>query len=218
LNPAYKSGDIMIIEDHINLMNGNPLIGFNDETLGPRFVDMCDPYDPELIQHALKGRRWIPREGPHLGVYAAVTGPNLETRAEYRALQRLGADVVGMSTVPEVLVARHAGMRVLGLAVVTDMCLPNYLKPANIEEIIAVANAAEPQLRHLVKSVLMLDSVKAEIRSQPSEVSERSLRKKATHCDGCPYVFEDYDARYTVNGKTLCASCAGPLASPYSTK
>ncbi|MBN2578215.1 MAG: purine-nucleoside phosphorylase [Pirellulales bacterium] len=153
LNPRFALGDVMVIEDHINLMNGNPLIGVNDEALGPRFPDMCRPYDPTLINRALDIAR---REqfAAHRGVYAAVVGPNLETRAEYRALRILGADAVGMSTVPEVLVAVHSGMRVLGLSVITDMCLPETLKPAVIEEILMVAASAEPKLRALVLGIL----------------------------------------------------------------
>jgi purine-nucleoside phosphorylase len=153
LNPRFTLGDIMVIEDHINLMNGNPLIGPNDESLGPRFPDMCCPYDPVLIKRALEIAR-AEKFTVHRGVYAAVVGPNLETRAEYRALRILGADAVGMSTVPEVLVALHSGMRVLGLSVVTDLCMPETLKPAVIEEIIAVAAAAEPKLRALVLGIL----------------------------------------------------------------
>ena len=124
LNPNYRSGDVMVIDDHINLMGGNPLIGVNDDSLGPRFPDMCQPYDPVLIERALEIAR---RENivAHRGVYVAVTGPNLETRAEYRFLRIIGADVVGMSTVPEVLVAVHSGMRSLGLSAITDMCLPD---------------------------------------------------------------------------------------------
>jgi purine-nucleoside phosphorylase len=153
MNPQYAQGDIVVIEDHINLMLGNPLVGVNDEQLGPRFPDMCAPYDRELIDRALEIAR---RENfvAHKGVYVAVTGPNLETRAEYRFLRTIGADVVGMSTVPEVLVAVHAGMRVLGLSIVTDLCLPDALKPADIEEIIATANEAEPNLRKIVLGVL----------------------------------------------------------------
>jgi purine-nucleoside phosphorylase len=153
LNPQFRLGDIMAIEDHINLMNGNPLIGPNDDSLGPRFPDMCRPYDPALIERSLEIAR---RENfsAHRGVYAAVTGPNLETRAEYRFLRTIGADVVGMSTVPEVLVAVHAGMRVLGLSVITDMCLPDALKPAKIEDILEVAASAEPKLRAIVLGVL----------------------------------------------------------------
>jgi purine-nucleoside phosphorylase len=134
LNPQFGRGDIMVIEDHINLMNGNPLIGPNDDQLGPRFPDMSAPYDRRLIDRALEIAR---RENfvAHKGVYVAVTGPNLETRAEYRFLRLIGADVVGMSTVPEVIVAVHAGMRVLGLSIVTDLCFPDALKPGNIESI-----------------------------------------------------------------------------------
>jgi purine-nucleoside phosphorylase len=153
MNPYYRCGDIMVIDDHINLLGDNPLIGVNDERLGPRFPDMSAPYTPELIERALAVAR---RENivAHKGVFVAVAGPNLETRAEYRFLRLIGADAVGMSTVPEVVVAVHSSMRVLGLSIVTDMCLPDALKPANVEEIIAVANSAEPKLRALVKGVL----------------------------------------------------------------
>lgn len=153
LNPHYQCADIMVIDDHINLMNGNPLIGVNDDQLGPRFPDMCRPYDPVLSARALAIAR---REGfaAHLGVYVAVTGPNLETRAEYRFLRQIGADVVGMSTVPEVLVAVHSSMRVLGLSVITDMCLPDALHPVDIQTILAHAANAEPKLRAIVLGVL----------------------------------------------------------------
>jgi purine-nucleoside phosphorylase len=153
LNPQFGLGDIMVIEDHINLMGGNPLIGPNDDAIGPRFPDMCRPYDLDLIDRSLE----IARQenfAAHKGVYAAVTGPNLETRAEYRFLRTIGADVVGMSTVPEVLVAVHAGLRVIGLSVITDMCMADALKPAKIEEIIAVAATAEPKLRAIVLGIL----------------------------------------------------------------
>jgi len=153
MNPQYGLGDIMVLEDHINLMPGNPLIGENDDSLGPRFPDMSVPYDRALIDRALEIAR---RENfvAHKGVYVAVTGPNLETRAEYRFLRFIGADVVGMSTVPEVLVAVHAGMRVLGLSIVTDMCLPDALEPADIHRILATAAGAEPKLRKIVLGVL----------------------------------------------------------------
>jgi purine-nucleoside phosphorylase len=153
MNPQYAKGDLMLIEDHINLMGDNPLIGPNDDRLGERFPDLCRPYDPELIDLA---RRVALEERIvcHKGVFVAVPGPNLETRAEYRFLRGIGADVVGMSTVPEVLVAVHSRLRVLGLSVVTDMCLPDALQPVVLEEIIATANAAEKKLRVLVRRVL----------------------------------------------------------------
>lgn len=153
MNPRYGLGDIVVIEDHINLMPGNPLIGVNEDTLGPRFPDMSAPYDRRLIDRALEIARHEDFVA-HKGVYVAVTGPNLETRAEYRFLRGIGADVVGMSTVPEVIVAVHAGIRVLGLSIVTDLCLPDALEPANIERIIATANSAEPNLRKIVLGVL----------------------------------------------------------------
>jgi purine-nucleoside phosphorylase len=160
MNPYYKAGDVMVIDDHINLMGDNPLVGVNDDRLGPRFPDMSAPYTPELIEVALETAR---RENfvAHRGVTVAVTGPNLETRAEYRFLRQIGADVVGMSTVPEVIVAVHAGMRVFGLSVITDMCLPDTLKPANIDEIIAFANSAQPKLRALVLAVLQHEAQRA---------------------------------------------------------
>jgi purine-nucleoside phosphorylase len=153
MNPHYALGDVVVIDDHINLMHGNPLVGVNDDRLGPRFPDMSAPYDRRLIDAAMEVAR---RENfaAHRGVYVAVTGPNLETRAEYRFLRRIGADVVGMSTVPEVIVAVHAGMRVLGLSLVTDLCLPDALEPADIHKILAVAAAAEPNLRKIVLGVL----------------------------------------------------------------
>ena len=153
MNPAYSKGDIVVIDDHINLMNGNPLIDVNDDRLGPRFPDMAAPYDPVLIDRALAIARQE-KFTAQRGVYVAVTGPNLETRAEYRFLRTIGADVVGMSTVPEVLVAVHAGMRVLGLSIVTDICLPDALQPVSLAEILAVAASAEPKLRKIVLGVL----------------------------------------------------------------
>ena len=149
LNPQYRTGDLMVIEDHINLLGDNPLIGINDDRLGPRFPDMSAPYTPELVDAALAVAR---RDDfvAHRGVYVAVPGPNLETRAEYRFLRTIGADVVGMSTVPEVLVAVHSSMRILGISVVTDMCLPDALGVATVEEILAVARGAEPKLRAII--------------------------------------------------------------------
>jgi purine-nucleoside phosphorylase len=153
LNPLWAAGDLMLIADHINLLGDSPLIGANDDRLGPRFPDFSQPYDAalrSLARHVAADERITLREG----VYVAVAGPNLETRAEYRFLRAIGADVVGMSTVPEVLVAVHAGMRVLGLSIITDMCLPDALEPATVERIIAVANGAEPKLTRLVRTVL----------------------------------------------------------------
>jgi len=153
MNPVYKQGDLMVIEDHINQMGVNPLVGPHDDELGPRFPDMSEPYDRELIdlteQTAVELKLKLQR-----GVYAAVLGPNLETRAEYRMLRTIGADVVGMSTVPEVIVAAQAGLRTLGLSVVTDLCLPDALKPASIHEIIKTATEAEPKLAKLVEEVI----------------------------------------------------------------
>ncbi|MBV8487600.1 MAG: purine-nucleoside phosphorylase [Planctomycetaceae bacterium] len=153
LNPLFEKGDLIVIEDHINLLGLNPLIGPNDDRLGPRFPDLIEPYDRTLQNLALQvalEMKIVARRG----VYVAVTGPNLETRAEYRFLRAIGADVVGMSTVPEVLVAIHAGLKVLGFSIVTDMCLPDALHPVKIEDILAVANQAEAKLRMIVRGVL----------------------------------------------------------------
>jgi purine-nucleoside phosphorylase len=153
MNPQWAKGDLMVIDDHVNLMGDNPLIGPNDDRLGERFPDMCRPYDAELIALA---QRVALAEGIvcHKGVFVAVPGPNLETRAEYRFLRGIGADVVGMSTVPEVIVGVHSKLRNLGLSVITDQCLPDALEPVNLAEIIAVANAAEKKLRVLVRRLL----------------------------------------------------------------
>lgn len=153
MNPLHRKGDLIVIEDHINLLGVNPLIGPNDERLGPRFPDLIEPYDRRLQERALQVAL---EQGivAHRGVYVAVTGPNLETRAEYRFLRAIGADVVGMSTVPEVLVAVHAGLRVLGFSIVTDLCLPDALEPVNIDKILAVAGQAESKLRRVVLGVL----------------------------------------------------------------
>ncbi len=153
MNPLHARGDLVVIDDHINLMGVNPLIGPNDDRLGPRFADMVEPYDRRLQDLALEialGEKIVARRG----VYVGVTGPNLETRAEYRFLRAIGADVVGMSTVPEVLVAVHAGMKVLGFSIVTDLCLPDALEPVKIEDILAVAGEAEGKLRTIVRRVL----------------------------------------------------------------
>ncbi len=160
MNPHFSLGDVMVIDDHINLMSGNPLVGINDDRLGPRFPDMSEPYDRQLIEVGLEIAR---KENfvAHQGVVVAVTGPNLETRAEYRFLRMIGADVVGMSTVPEVIVAAHCGLRVFGLAVITDMCLPDQLERADVEKIIATAESAEPKLRKLIHGVLNHEAAKS---------------------------------------------------------
>jgi purine-nucleoside phosphorylase len=153
VNPQWRIGDLMLLADHINLLGDNPLIGPNDDTLGPRFPDMSEPYDEALrvlaravaFEHGIELRE---------GVYAAVTGPTLETRAEYRMLRTLGADVVGMSTVPEVIVAIHSGMRVLGVSVITDMGTPDQVKPVTLEDVVAVANEAQPRLTTLMRGVV----------------------------------------------------------------
>lgn len=153
MNPLWAPGDLMLIADHIDFLDDNPLVGPNVDELGPRFPDMLNAYDPELRRAA---RDEALRLGIvlHEGVYVAVTGPNLETPAEYRMLRTMGADVVGMSTVPEVIVARHSAMRVLGISIITDACLPDALEPVDITRIIATATAAEPRLTELVRAVV----------------------------------------------------------------
>jgi len=153
MNPLWSPGDVVLLSDHINLLGDNPLVGPNDERLGPRFPDMSAPYDPELraLARGLALELGIVlREG----VYVAVAGPNLETRAEYRMLRALGADVVGMSTVPEVIVAGHQGVRTVGISIITDQCLPDALEPADIGRIIETAGRAEPQLTRLVTALV----------------------------------------------------------------
>lgn len=153
MNPQYSLGDIIVVTDHINLMGDNPLIGPNEEELGPRFPDMSEPYSGRLIE--LVEQIGLDEKIPvKRGVFVAVAGPNLETRAEYRFLRGIGADVVGMSLVPETLVAVHGGMKVLALSVVTDLCFPEALEPVNIERILAIAASAEPSLTRLVTRVL----------------------------------------------------------------
>ena len=153
MNPVYTRGDLMLMADHINLLGDNPLIGKNEDGLGPRFPDMSEPYDFELIklaeQVALENKIKVKK-----GVYVAVPGPNLETKAEYRFLRSIGADVVGMSTIPENIVANHMGMRVLGISIITDECFPDSLKPAKVEEIIATAMGAEPKMTLIMKEVI----------------------------------------------------------------
>ena len=153
MNPNFEAGDIMLITDHINFLGDNPLIGANDEELGPRFPDMSDPYTSRLreiaqnvaLENSLK---------MHEGVYLAISGPMLETKAEYRYMRQLGADVVGMSTVPEVIAAVHMGMDVLGISVITDECFPDSLQPVVLEEIFAAAAQAEPKMTQVIIGVL----------------------------------------------------------------
>jgi purine-nucleoside phosphorylase len=156
LNPEYRPGDLMLIADHINLMGwggANPLIGPNDETLGPRFLPMNPAYDPALMEvataEAAAQTRLLRR-----GVYIMIPGPNFETNAELRALRLLGGDAVGMSTVPEVLVARHGGMRVLGISCITNMAVADWKEPVQHDSVLNVANEAGPRLVALVRGVL----------------------------------------------------------------
>jgi purine-nucleoside phosphorylase len=153
MHPLWAAGDLVLLADHINLLGDNPLVGPNDDRLGPRFPDMSAPYAPELRALARDAARALGitlREG----TYVAVAGPNLETRAEYRMLRAIGADVVGMSTVPEVIVANHEGMRVMGVSIITDLCLPDALEPADIGRIIDTARQAEPSLTRLIRQVV----------------------------------------------------------------
>jgi len=153
MNPTYKRGEVMCIVDHINLLGDNPLIGPNDDELGTRFPDMSDPYTPELVSMAEKVAldNGIKMQQ---GIYVAVTGPNLETRAEYRYLRMIGGDVVGMSTIPEVIAAVHMNMKVLGISVITDECFPDALKPVKLEDILAAADLAEPKMTKIISGVL----------------------------------------------------------------
>jgi purine-nucleoside phosphorylase len=157
LNLKYKKGDLMIIDDHINLQAENPLAGPNLNDFGPRFPDMSRPYDADLIERAMA----IATEEnirAHVGVYVSVSGPNLETRAEYRFLRMIGADVVGMSTVPEVIIANHMGLRTFAISVVTDMCDPDHLEPANVPDIIETATKAEPKLTRILSRLIKEDN------------------------------------------------------------
>jgi purine-nucleoside phosphorylase len=153
LNPLFQKGEVMIITDHINLLGDNPLIGPNDDELGPRFPDMSEAYSKELISVARQAALDLKI---HLqeGIYVAMQGPNLETKAEYRFLRIIGADAVGMSTVPENIVAQHMGMKVLGFSILTDECFPDALKPALLEEILKVATKAEPKMTAIMKEVV----------------------------------------------------------------
>lgn len=153
MNPLWAPGELVLLSDHINLLGDSPLVGPNDDAIGPRFPDMSAPYDPALRALAREVARDL-RIVLHEGVYVAVTGPNLETPAEYRFLRGIGADVVGMSTVPEVIAAVHGGMRVVGISIVTDACLPDALEPVDVQRIIATAAAAEPDLTRLVAGMM----------------------------------------------------------------
>ncbi|KAB2908210.1 MAG: purine-nucleoside phosphorylase [Ignavibacteriales bacterium] len=153
MNPLYRRGDVMIMVDHINMLGDNPLIGANLDELGPRFPDMSEPYSFDLIELAeevaLENRIKV-----HKGVYVAVSGPSLETRGEYRFLRAIGADVVGMSTIPENIVANHMGMKVLGLSIITDECFPESLKPVTLPEMLEAAGVAEPRMTKIFTEVL----------------------------------------------------------------
>jgi purine-nucleoside phosphorylase len=154
LNPAFKKGDLMIIDDHINMQTDNPLRGRNDDSLGPRFPDMSEPYNKELIERALD----IAKKNNitcHTGVYVSVNGPNLETRAEYRFLRNIGADAVGMSTVPEVIVANHMSLPVFAISVLTDEGFPETLKVVSLDEIIKTAQEAEPKMTKILKDLIL---------------------------------------------------------------
>jgi purine-nucleoside phosphorylase len=153
VNPLYRAGDLMIMDDHINLLGDNPLIGPNNDDLGPRFPDMSEPYSRRLIDLAEQVAR---RENikVHRGTYVAVSGPNLETRAEYRMMRAIGADVVGMSTIPEIIVANHCGLEAFGMSIVTDEGFADCLQPANIDEILANAAKAEPKMTRIMKGMI----------------------------------------------------------------
>lgn len=154
LNTEYRKGDLMIIHDHINLQTDNPLRGRNTESLGPRFPDMSEPYNQTMIQ---KGLEIAQRNNItcHKGVYVAVNGPNLETRAEYRFLHLIGGDAVGMSTVPEVIVANHMSLPVFAISVLTDEGFPDTLQAVSLEEILKVAEEAEPKMTKILKDLIL---------------------------------------------------------------
>jgi purine-nucleoside phosphorylase len=153
LNPLFQKGEVMIISDHINLLGDNPLIGPNDDELGPRFPDMSEAYSKDLIALAKQAALDL-KIRLQEGVYVAMQGPNLETKAEYRFLRAIGADAVGMSTIPENIVAQHMSMKVLGFSILTDECFPDALRPALLEEILKVANKAEPKMTAIMKEVV----------------------------------------------------------------
>ena len=154
LNLTYRKGELVILEDFINFMGINPLVGPNDERIGPRFPDMCAPFSARLagLTEEVARQKKIPTRR---GVYIGVMGPNLETKAEYRMMRNFGADVVGMSTVPEVIAGVHMGMEILGISIVTDVCDPDHLEPVDIKEIIKTANEAGPKLDSLIEAALL---------------------------------------------------------------
>ena len=153
MNPNFARGEIMLINDHINMLGDNPLIGPNDDKLGPRFPDMSDPYTERLrdVAQEVALEKSIKM---HEGVYLALSGPTMETKAEYRFLRNIGADVVGMSTVPEVISAVHMGMDVLGISVITDECFPDALEPVDIDDVLEAAGEAEPKMTEVIIGVL----------------------------------------------------------------
>ncbi len=153
MNPDYQRGDVMLLSDHINLQGVNPLVGPNVDEWGPRFPDMSEPYDPNLRRYAMQVAQTHAIQ-LHEGVYVSVLGPSLETRAEYKFLRTIGADVVGMSTTPEVTVARHMNLRVMAVSVITDECFPESLQPLTLEHVIAAAGLAEPKLSAIMAGVV----------------------------------------------------------------
>ena len=153
LNPNYRRGDIMLINDHINFLGDNPLIGPNDDELGPRFPDMSEPYTKRLLDTAENVALNLSIK-MHEGVYLSISGPMLETKAEYRYMRQLGADVVGMSTVPEVIAAVHMGLEVLGISVITDECFPDALEPVSLDDVLEAAAMAEPKMTQVLVGVL----------------------------------------------------------------
>lgn len=157
LNSDHKISDIMIINDHINLLSENPLTGKNLDELGPRFPDMNEPYDLQLIGQAMNIATKLNIK-VHQGVYVAVQGPNLETKAEYNFLRIIGADAVGMSTVPENIVARHMNIPVFALSVITDVCTPANIEKVTVEKVIAAAKSAEPAMTRIINALVALQS------------------------------------------------------------
>ncbi len=153
MNPDYRRGDVMLLSDHINLQGVNPLVGPNVDAWGPRFPDMSEPYDVELRQYAMQAAKANSIQ-LHEGVYVSVLGPSLETKAEYKFLRAIGADVVGMSTTPEVTVARHMNLRVMAVSVITDECFPDTLQPLTLEDVIEAAGIAEPKLAAIMSGVV----------------------------------------------------------------